>query len=45
MGNTHRSFRRKGQVQQKGGTGNAVVKSGKLYAMKCHVNQREYLGI
>jgi len=27
-----------GQVQQKVCTGNAVVKSGKLYAVKCHVN-------
>lgn len=27
-----------GQVQQKASTGNAVVKSGKLYAVKCHVN-------
>jgi len=26
-------------VQQKGCTGNAVVKSGKLYAMKCQVNR------
>lgn len=29
-----------GQVQQKGCTGNAVVKSGKLYAVKCHVYQQ-----
>jgi len=26
-----------GQVQQKVCTGNAVVKTGKLYAVKCHV--------
>ena len=26
-----------GQVQQKVCTGNAVVKPGKLYAVKCHV--------
>ena len=26
-----------GLVQQKASTGNAVVKSGKLYAVKCHV--------
>jgi len=25
-------------VQQKGCTGNAVVKPGKLYAVKCHVH-------
>jgi len=24
-------------VQQREGTGNAVVKAGKLYAVKCHV--------
>src|SRR5690554_7757097 len=29
-----------GQVQQKECTGNAVVKSGKLYAVKCYVNLR-----
>ncbi|AJH15709.1 hypothetical protein MODO_2923 [Myroides odoratimimus] len=27
----------RGQVQQKVCTGNAVVKPGKLYAVKCHV--------
>jgi len=27
-------------VQQKVCTGNAVVKSGKLYVVQCHVNQR-----
>jgi len=27
-------------VQQKVCTGNAVVKSGKLYEVQCHVNQR-----
>jgi len=27
-------------VQQKGCTGNAVVKSGKLYVVQCHVYQR-----
>jgi len=26
-------------VQQKECTGNAVVQSGKLYAVQCHVNQ------
>ena len=31
---------RLGKVQQKGCTGNAVVKSGKLYVVQCHVNQR-----
>jgi len=30
---------RLGKVQQKGCTGNAVVKSGKLYVVQCHVNQ------
>jgi len=29
-----------GQVQQKECTGHAVVKSGKLYAVKCQVNLR-----
>jgi len=28
-----------GIVQQKVCTGNAVVKSGKLYEVQCHVNQ------
>jgi hypothetical protein len=31
--------KREGPVQQKECTGNAVVKPGKLYAVKCHVNQ------
>ena len=39
-GNARRPLRRKGQVQQKVCTGKAVVKSGKLYAVKCHVNSR-----
>jgi len=29
---------RSGKVQQKECTGNAVVKSGKLYVVQCHVN-------
>ncbi len=29
----------KGPVQQKGCTDHAVVKPGKLYVVKCHVNQ------
>jgi len=29
-----------GKVQQKVCTGNAVVKSGKLYVVQCHVYQR-----
>jgi hypothetical protein len=31
---------RLGKVQQKECTGHAVVKSGKLYVVQCHVNQR-----
>jgi len=31
---------RLGIVQQKECTGEAVVKSGKLYRVQCHVNQR-----
>jgi len=31
---------RLGKVQQKGCTGNAVVKPGKLYVVQCHVYQR-----
>jgi len=38
-GNARLPFR-EGQVQQKVCTGNAVVKSGKLYAVKRHVYQR-----
>jgi len=29
-------------VQQKAGTGNAVVKPGKLYVVQCYVNQRPF---
>ena len=37
-GNTRRSFRRIGQVQQKVCTDNAVVKPGKLYTVQRQVN-------
>ena len=38
-GNARLPILREGQVQQKECTGNAVVKPGKLYAVKCQVYQ------
>lgn len=40
VGNAHHLLRQGGQVQQKVCTGNAVVKPGKLYAVKCQVYQQ-----
>jgi len=37
VGNAHRLLWKVGPVQQKGCTDNAVVKSGKLYGVQCHV--------
>ena len=39
-GNARLPILREGQVQQKECTGNAVVKPGKLYAVKCQVYQQ-----
>ena len=39
-GNARRFLTESGQVQQKVCTGNAVVKPGKLYAVKYQINQR-----